>query len=55
MTLFCKVYLYHIFQKSSIKEKYLLELNIRLVSVNPLQNNMNSTYQHCFARYISNF
>jgi hypothetical protein len=55
MTLFCKVYLYPIFQKSSMKEKHLLELNTRLISVIPLQNNMNSTYQHYFARYISYF
>ncbi len=30
-----------------MKGKHLLRLNIKLASVNPLQNDMNSTYQHC--------
>jgi len=30
-----------------MKGNHLLELNIKLASVNPLQNNMNSTYQYC--------
>ncbi len=47
MTFFCKVYLYPIFWESNMKGKHLLELNIRLASVNPLHINMNSTYQHC--------
>jgi hypothetical protein len=42
MTLFCKVYiyLYPIFKESNMKGKHLLELNIRLAGLNPLQNNM---------------
>jgi hypothetical protein len=55
MTLFCKVYiyLYPIFKESNMKGKHLLELNIRLASVNPLQNNMNSTYQYNLSHIVS--
>jgi hypothetical protein len=37
MTLFCQVYLYPIFKKSNMKGNHLLELNVKLGSVNPLQ------------------
>jgi hypothetical protein len=36
------IFFYPIFKESNMKEKHLLELNIRLASVNSLQNNMNS-------------